>query len=169
MIINFQHFCMHFTNIIRTIQIVNRIVKWKRKREKQTLFNIDKTFAALTREIRRLITDLTQRNNYPDHDCVWPEPEPTILIIVGATHTLIPLGVQHTLFIVLWPLKAPQVIRLFLLKVNIKLLVTCHPVCSRSAGDPETGSRRETQTPMMPEPEPDPSSSTTQASFEPER
>ena len=60
-----------------------------------------KSFAALTGEIRRLITDLTQRNNYPDHDCVWPEPEPTILIIVGATHTLIPLGVQHTLFIVL--------------------------------------------------------------------
>lgn len=74
-------------------------------------------FPARTGEIRRLITDSTQRNNYPDHDRVWPVMAGlTILIIVGSNTLplyIITLGcIGYTIVLCNATLKAPQDIRL---------------------------------------------------------
>ena len=108
-------------------------------------------FPARTGEIRRLITDSTQRNNYPDHDRVWPVMAGlTILIIVGSNTLplyIITLGcIGYTIVLCNATLKAPQDIRLISTQrwMSGAGAMTHDVMCSGGGGGLDTGHWLET-------------------------
>ena len=83
-------------------------------------------FPARTGEIRRLITDSTQRNNYPDHDRVWPVIAGLTILIIVESNTLplyiITLGcIGYTIVHCNVTLKAPQDIRLISTQTKVNV------------------------------------------------